>query len=180
MTATNSQASTGKLQEALSLRIPRSSDGAALHRLVENCPPLDPNSLYCNLLQCTHFADTAVAAECGSELVGFISGFIPPAKPDTLFVWQVAVDASMRGQGLGGKMLNELVERTGATYMETTVTPDNAASWGMFRSFARSRDADCKDCGPLFERDQHFGGQHDSEHLARLGPFKSADTKTES
>lgn len=180
MTAITSQASAGKLTGALSLRTPHSSDGAALHRLVANCPPLDPNSLYCNLLQCSHFADTAVAAELDGELVGFISGFVPPAKPDTLFVWQVAVDASMRGQGLGWKMLNELVERTGATYMETTVTPDNAASWGMFRSFARSRDAECKDCGPLFERDQHFGGEHDSEHLARLGPFKPNNTQTES
>jgi L-2,4-diaminobutyric acid acetyltransferase len=124
------------------------------------------------LLQCSHFADTAVAAECEGVLVGFISGFIPPAKPDTLFVWQVAVDASMRGRGLGAQMLNELIERTSASYMETTVTLDNAASWGMFRSFARSRDAQCEDYGPLFEREQHFGGKHDSEHLARLGPFK--------
>lgn len=175
MTATNSQASTEKSSEALSLRVPLPSDGAALYRLVENCPPLDPNSLYCNLLQCSHFADTAVAAECNGELVGFISGFIPPNKPDTLFVWQVAVDASMRGRGLGGKMLNELIERSGAHYMETTVTPDNAASWGMFRSFARSRDAECKDCGPLFERDEHFGGKHESEHLARLGPFRKSE-----
>lgn len=172
MTTANSQASTGKSQEALSLRTPLPSDGAALHRLVENCPPLDPNSLYCNLLQCSHFADTAVAAEYKGELVGFISGFIPPAKPDTLFVWQVAVDASMRGHGLGGKMLGELIDRSGAHYMETTVTADNAASWGMFRSFARSRNAECKDCGPLFEREQHFDGKHDSEHLARLGPFR--------
>lgn len=169
---TTSQASDKNVQEALSLRVPRPTDGAALHQLVANCPPLDPNSLYCNLVQCSHFADTAVAAEVDGKLVGFISGYTPPGKPDTLFVWQVAVDASMRGQGLGGKMLNELVERTGATWMETTVTPDNAASWGMFRSFARKRGAECEDCGPLFDRDEHFGGQHDSEHLARLGPFK--------
>ncbi len=172
MTTRNSHASKENNAEALSLRIPRASDGLALHQLVENCPPLDPNSLYCNLLQCSHFADTAVAAECDGELVGFISGFIPPNKPDTLFVWQVAVDASMRGRGLGAQMLNELIERTGASYMETTVTADNGASWGMFRSFARSRDTQCEDCGPLFERKQHFGDKHDSEHLARLGPFK--------
>nr|WP_221200540.1 diaminobutyrate acetyltransferase [Litorivivens lipolytica] len=156
----------------MSFRVPQATDGAALHQLVANCPPLDPNSLYCNLLQCSHFADTAVAVEYEGELVGFISGYIPPNKPDTLFVWQVAVDSSMRGQGLGGRMLGELVDRTGVKWMETTVTPDNGASWGMFRSFARKRNAECEDCGPLFERDAHFGGQHDSEHLARLGPFK--------
>ena len=172
MVNTTSQASDKNVREALSLRVPRPTDGVALHQLVANCPPLDPNSLYCNLLQCSHFADTAVAAEVDGKLVGFISGYTPPGKPDTLFVWQVAVDASMRGQGLGGKMLGALVERTGATWMETTVTLDNAASWGMFRSFARKRGAECEDCGPLFDRDRHFGGLHDSEHLARLGPFK--------
>jgi L-2,4-diaminobutyric acid acetyltransferase len=165
------------VQEALSFRVPRASDGAALHQLVANCPPLDPNSFYCNLLQCSHFADTAVAVEYEGELVGFISGYIPPGKPDTLFVWQVAVDSSMRGQGLGGKMLGHLVDRTGVQWMETTVTPDNGASWGMFRSFARKRGAECEDCGPLFERDAHFGGKHDSEHLARLGPFTETSTK---
>ena len=76
------------MQEALSFRVPTASDGAALHQLVANCPPLDPNSFYCNLLQCSHFADTAVAVEYEGKLVGFISGYIPPGKPDTLFVWR--------------------------------------------------------------------------------------------
>jgi hypothetical protein len=45
------------------LREPGAADGPALHALVEQCPPLDPNSRYCNLLQITHFAGTAVVAE---------------------------------------------------------------------------------------------------------------------
>src|SRR5690606_42164986 len=65
--------------------------------LVARCQPLDTNSVYCNLLQCSDFADTAIAAEdANGQLVGFISGYRPPSRPDTLFVWQVAVDASMR------------------------------------------------------------------------------------
>src|SRR3546814_3090873 len=39
------------------LRMPRTEDGPAISRLVGDCPPLDVNSAYCNLLQCTHFAD---------------------------------------------------------------------------------------------------------------------------
>ncbi len=158
------------------LREPRASDGPALTELVANCPPLDPNSAYCNLLQCSHFAATGIAAECEGRLVGFISAYLIPERPDTVFVWQVAVDASMRGRGLGRQMLQAVIARpaavaAGVRYMETTVTPDNAASWAMFRSFARSIAAEIEDCGPLFERDVHFGGRHDSEHLARIGPF---------
>src|SRR5690606_17223851 len=80
--------------QAIVLRAPVAEDAADLHQLVADCPPLDPNSLYCNLLHCSHFSGTSVAAvrrdEQGKErLVGFISGYIPPGQPDTLFVWQV-------------------------------------------------------------------------------------------
>src|SRR5690606_8989288 len=64
----------------VSLRKPDGEDGSKLHALVKRCKPLDENSLYCNLLQCTHFADTCVAAELDGELVGFISAYIPPKQ----------------------------------------------------------------------------------------------------
>lgn len=155
------------------LREPRATDGAALHQLVAACPPLDPNSMYCNLLQCADFADTSVAAERDGALVGFISGYIPPRRPDTLFVWQVAVSSAARGAGLGKRMLNHLLERTaprGVRYMDTTITEDNAASWALFRSLARDRDAACRS-QVHFDRVRHFGDSHDSELLLRIGPF---------
>ena len=72
----------------VTLRKPESTDGYALNSLVERCKPLDTNSVYCNLLQCHDFADTAIAAETADgDLVGFISGYRPPARQDTLFVW---------------------------------------------------------------------------------------------
>src|SRR5690606_35020586 len=88
---TNATPQTTSHTAPITLRPPASADGPHLHRLVRACKPLDENSIYCNLLQCTHFADTCVAAEQDGELVGFISGYIPPKQADTLFVWQVAV-----------------------------------------------------------------------------------------
>ena len=41
----------------LVFRQPTAEDGYPLNKLVENSPPLDPNSVYCNLLQCTHFVN---------------------------------------------------------------------------------------------------------------------------
>src|SRR5690606_344452 len=116
----------------VTLRRPTDGDGLPLHELVARCQPLDTNSVYCNLLQCSDFADTAIAAEdAQGQLGGFISGYRPPSRPDTLFVWQVAVDASMRGQGLALRMLTALTERVarlGLRFMETTIAPDDAAS----------------------------------------------------
>lgn len=154
----------------IELSIPDATDGAALHALIANSPPLDPNSLYCNLLHCSHFANTSVRARMDGELVGFISGYMIPERPDTLFVWQVVVSGKARGQGLGRRMLEALVDRTGARYMETTITADNEASWALFKSLARHRQT-AGETSVMFDRDAHFKGQHDSEHLFRIGPF---------
>lgn len=159
----------------VTLRRPTDGDGYSLHQLVARCQPLDTNSVYCNLLQCSDFADTAIAAEdAQGRLVGFISGYRPPSRPDTLFVWQVAVDDAMRGQGLALRMLLALTARAarehGVRFMETTISPDNAASQALFkRAFARL-DAACS-TRTLFSRAAHFAGQHEDEVLYRAGPF---------
>lgn len=155
------------------LRPPESADGARVHALVAQCPPLDPNSVYCNLLQCTHFADTCVAAEVDGELVGFISGYIPPKQPNVLFVWQVAVAEQARGCGLAQRMLSELLERDASAdvqFIETTITPDNEASWNLFSRFAYKRGWRTEQF-ILFDSRIHFAGEHLDEHLLRIGPF---------
>lgn len=164
----------------ISLRHPRAADGPALHALVAACPPLDANSRYCNLLHCTHFAATSVAAERrDGELAGFISAYLPPQRPDTLFVWQVAVRADARGVGLGRRMLRHLLARpacAGVRYLDTTVTADNAASEAMFRGLAGDLDARVRR-HRWFDRDRHFEGAHDSEYLLRIGPFAAVDDR---
>lgn len=157
------------------LRQPTGADGYSLHQLVARCQPLDTNSVYCNLLQCTDFADTAIAAEnARGELVGFISGYRPPARPDTLFVWQVAVDSSMRGQGLALHMLLSLIARVapmGVSYLETTISPDNAASQALFLKAFKHLGI-THETRTLFSRQQHFAGLHEDEVLYRAGPFQ--------
>lgn len=153
------------------LRPPRSTDGEAVHRLVQSCPPLDTNSTYCNLLQCSHFADTSVAAVYQGEMVGFISGYRVPEHPNTLFVWQVAVGERARGQGLATRMLRSLLKRCDdIAYVETSITADNQASWALFRGMAEKMSVSLEE-SVLFDRQQHFANQHQTEYLARLGPF---------
>lgn len=163
-------------KSTIHLRKPLSTDGHALNQLVERCPPLDTNSTYCNLLQCTHFADTAIAAVNGDteQLVGFISGYIPPQRDDTLFVWQVAVDPSVRGQGLAKRMLLALIERCreekGIRFIETTINPGNTASEALFTAAYAHLGASLQQA-VLFGRRQHFADRHDDEVLWRGGPL---------
>lgn len=155
------------------LRRPEAQDGVAIHNLVAACPPLDANSLYLNLLQCTHFADTCILAEHAGAPVGWISGYRLPRDPTTLFVWQVAVQAGMRGTGLARKMLLALLDRPGLAqtrFVRTTVTTDNTASRALFRSVARRSDAPIREESG-FEREAHFRGRHDSERLIVIGPL---------
>lgn len=153
---------------------PTAELGAAVHKLICECPPLDTNSMYCNLLQSSHFAETAVAAVLENELVGFISGYRIPQRPETLFVWQVAVGEKARGQGLAGRMLKEILLREqnrDIKRIETTITPDNKASWALFESLARKLDTEISS-SVMFDRKQHFADQHDTEMLVKVGPFK--------
>ena len=155
------------------LREPRISDGAAIHRLVRACPPLDLNSPYAYLLLCAHHAASCVVAEGADGLDGFVSAYRPPAQPDTVFVWQVAVAAAARGQGLARRMLEHLLARpalAGCRWLETTVTPSNAASRRVFEKLAQGLDACCAERS-FFSKEDFQDPHHEPEMLIRIGPW---------
>src|SRR3546814_17448388 len=96
-------ASRAKGRAEIHYRRPQKADGPAIWALIRSIQALDDNSLYCNLLQCSHFADTCALAEVGGRPLGWISGYLPPEAHDTLFIWQVAVhpDASAARKRVG-------------------------------------------------------------------------------
>ena len=158
------------------LRKPDARDGARVRDLIAACPPLDQNSMYCNLLQCTHFSDTCILAERAGEAIGWISGYRQPAEPSTLFVWQVAVHEDARGLGLARKMLLSLLARPAledVAWIKTTITPENDASRALFRSLADRADATLRET-PGFDQHEHFRGKHPSERLVTIGPISRA------
>lgn len=163
----------------IELFIPEPVDGFEVHRLVQSSPPLDTNSVYCNLLQCTHFNGTSICAKRDGQLVGFVSGYIIPARTNTLFIWQVVVAESARGQGLAGRMLNALLEcpECGEVdYIETTITPSNKASHALFNKFAATHGAE-PSITEGFDKKLHFQDHHESEELWRIGPFPNTKTR---
>jgi len=155
---------------AIDLRSPNLADGADLWRLTRDTRVLDLNSSYHYLLWCRDFSDTSVVGvDQRGRLMGFVTGFFRPAAPTTLLIWQVAVDETARGQGLASRMLDYLVETTGAKHLETTVTDDNVASKGLFASLAERHEAN-HDVTPLFTEELYPDG-HDTEYLHRIGPL---------
>jgi len=158
---------------------PESVDGYELNRLIAKSPPLDSNSVYCNLLQCNHFMDTCISAKYEHQLIGFVSGYLLPTRPGTLFVWQVVVAEEARGQGLAGRMLLALLDRPACSrvdFLETTITPGNEASQALFTKLANALATNVQIL-PGFDRSRHFHGVHESEELWRIGPIPKKQTR---
>lgn len=162
-----------KTRSDVTVRRPRAEDGTDVNDLIERCKPLDENSVYCNLLQCSHFADTSAVAEIDGRIRGFTSGYIVPSRQDRLFIWQVAVDSAARGRKLGKSMILDILRRPicrEVHELHTTITPDNKPSQAVFTSVAKALETEAA-TNVLFDEEDHFDGQQSSEVLWRIGPF---------
>lgn len=158
------------------IRKPELRDGNSIYQLVSHSPPLDINSLYSYLLVCAHFNKSSVVAEYQGKIVGYVSAYIHPHKEDTLFIWQVAVDSSMRGKGLAHKLLMKLIERKGLEnirFLETTVSPSNHASRALFEKLARKMQANLKEV-EFLSSDLFGESGHEEEPLLIIGPLKKS------
>jgi diaminobutyrate acetyltransferase len=153
----------------LVLRPPQPADGAALWRITKDSKVLDLNSSYYYLLWCRDFAETTVIAEIDGEPAGFVTGYFRPDAPTTLMVWQVAVTEAARGHGLASRMLDELVARTNAQALETTIVAHNEASLRLFASFAKRYGA-TEEITPLITAEMYPDG-FDTEYLHRIAPL---------
>lgn len=160
--------------DGITLRKPRKEDGPALHLLVRLNPPLDMNSVYCNVLQCSHFADTCIVAEKDGGLVGYVTGYLMPTDRTIYFLWQVGVSPEGRGHGLAPRMIQAILARdfcADVKELNTTVTPSNKASRAMFAKFAKLEGAE------MTEEENYYPSEvldgHEQESLFRIRPLST-------
>jgi len=172
--ADNLSNATGELNAtAVTFRTAELADARRIRQLVGESGVLDENSLYCYLLLCRDFCDSCLVACRGDEIVGFVTGYVPPTRPDTIFVWQIGVAEEARGQGLAKCLLHALVSHPichNVRFLEATVTPSNVASRRLFRSFANDMNIPCMTTQG-FAASLFGAGDHEEEELFQLGPF---------
>ncbi|MGV0625221.1 diaminobutyrate acetyltransferase [Mycolicibacter minnesotensis] len=162
----------------ITLRTPTVDDGPALWQMAVDSATLDVNAPYAYLLWCRDFAATSVIAEVDGQPGGFVTGYRRPDQPQTLMIWQVAVNTAHRGAGLAGRMLDHLATvhiGQGVTHLETSITPDNDASRRLFGAFSRRWRATL-DCSELFGANL-FPESHLAEELFRIGPLRVPPTR---
>ncbi|MGD8912772.1 MAG: diaminobutyrate acetyltransferase [Candidatus Thiodiazotropha sp.] len=158
-------------QDEINIRKPRASDGYDIHQLIANSPPLDLNSVYSYYLLSDHFSDSCIVAESRGKVVGFLSAYRIPQRPQTLFVWQVVVDRTLRGRRIAWRMLESLLQRfqkDEVQQVEATVNPSNAASRGLFERLAATQGTRLHEEAFLEATAFGSGGDHESEILLRI------------
>ncbi|MCW8888099.1 MAG: diaminobutyrate acetyltransferase [Gammaproteobacteria bacterium] len=160
-----------QIKDGIIIRNPQASDGLQIHQLIASSPPLDLNSVYSYYLLIKHFSDSCAVAEYQGKVVGFISAYRPPENKFTLFVWQVVVAQTLRGQKVAWHMLNTLLqssELSDLCHVETTVNPSNTASRRLFERLAIEHGTVLEE--EIFLDAAAFGpgGDHESEILLRI------------
>jgi len=154
-------------------RKPDREDGAKIWQLIRDTGVLDLNSPYSYLMLCEYFPDTCVVAEHKNKIVGFVSAFLPPKDREVIFIWQIAVDRSQQGRGLGTKLLKVLLQRDACKnvrFLEATISPINVPSQSLFKKLARDMGTNCE-ISEGFPPELFPDGKHEPEMKYRIGPF---------
>ncbi|VEF46286.1 diaminobutyric acid acetyltransferase [Bacillus freudenreichii] len=164
----------GRKSTTVYFREPTADDGSEIYELVKSSKVLDVNSSYSYLMWGKYFNKTSIVAVVDRKIVGFISGFLQPTAPDTLFIWQVVVDRSQRGKGLATTLLIKLIKRlenTNIRYLEATVTPTNEPSNNLFKGLADKLGTEYTkyEC---FSEEQFPDPSHEAEIAYRIGPLE--------
>jgi L-2,4-diaminobutyric acid acetyltransferase len=159
----------------LEFRSPDRRDASKIWELVNQSGVLDLNSPYAYLLLCSDFQDTCLVVSINNSIVGFVTGYRLPRDPNTLFIWQIGVSPEVKRQGVGKKLLCELVRRCGSnkiTAVEATIAPSNVVSRSLFKSVANSLKAPLKEIpeGSFGVSDFPTEG-HEEEPRIRIGPI---------
>lgn len=160
------------LKNEIKISKPSKKQGKKIYELVRSTKVLDVNSEYLYLLQTTHFRDICSVATYEDKVIGFVSGYMIPNEPNTLFIWQVAVDSEFRGNDLARRLIMDIIQRKelNVNYLHTTVSPSNNSSIRVFEKVAAYYET--KMISETFIEVSDFIDEHEEEVLYKIGPFQ--------
>ena len=157
----------------MELRTPEIEDARESFRIARNEPNIDANTEYYYMIWYRDFSETSLVAVSEGKQIGYLTAFISPKNPDTLFIWQIATMPHHGVPNLGIKMMTHVVDkakRKGVEYVEATVSPDNRPINYVMRLLAKRLAANYS-TSMLFNPDA-FEGSHEAELMYRIGPLE--------
>lgn len=122
-------------------------------------------------MTCDYFADTCAVAEQDHEIAGFVTGFITPNDPRTLFIWQIAVAETVRGKGLATSLVDFVLKQevcSHVTQLEMTISPSNKSSLSLFQKITKNYNGVLNVNGKNYAPELFPGKSHEAEIGYRL------------
>lgn len=156
-------------------KAPNIQDAKNVYLLAKNSKPLDLNSEYAYMLVCDHFSQTSVIAILDEVIIGFISGYVLPKDPKTLFIWQVATHSDYRGKKIPYYMFKNLLLREELLHIDnikTTISPSNIASKKMFLKLANMLDSKVT-TQKYIQKEDFLEESHEEEILYTIEDIKT-------
>lgn len=162
----------------ITIEEPTLQDGKKVAQLLSQIPELDRNSEYLYLLLCTHFSDTCQVARDGDKVVGVVTAYSHPQNPEVLFVWQIGVHPHYAKQGIGWRLITQLIDRLlqKVTVIQATISPSNTPSRKLFQKVADYYESECQ--WSTFFETQHFTNAHEDEELLTIKLSQNVLTQT--
>jgi len=142
--------------------------------LVANRPYVGLNSRYTYFLLAKDFSETCLVAEKDNKIIAFSSGYVPPDRRETFFIWEVVVHQDYRGKGLQKRLVLKQIKIANAKYFEGTVNPSNEASKRNFCELAQLLNTKYEE-KILFSEEDFENDGHEPEILFRVGPILKSE-----
>lgn len=106
-----------------------------------------PHHHYVYWMMCKFYVSSNfVAVDDNSRIAGFLCA-IPDEKKESYFIWQIVVNEEYRGQGIGRKLLNNLLicaNKEKIKKIVLTIDVNNNISKSMFEKFAKDMNSELK------------------------------------
>ena len=152
------------------LRAPVPEDGARIAALAKDFTSGKARDLPETLVGRGAFSETSVLAELDGKLLGWVSAYILPYDPQTLFIWTVEVVKVERNPELSSLMLGYLMRQepcAGVTRVQTVISCDEDRPWTLFRRFARWQHSRM-DIQPYFTQALTPHKRHENDNMVTI------------
>ena len=130
-----------------------------------------------------HFHETGIAVGQGSELAGFLLGFLSPAERSVAYIHFVGVAPAWRRDGVARAMYErffELAAAHGRTSVRCLTSPVNTASIAFHRALGFELESGNGRVDGIPVHLDHDGpGEHRVLFVRRLAPHGHASSQTE-
>lgn len=101
-------------------------------------PYVVPYNRYVYWFLNNYYGSTCKVIENEGRLIGFVSA-MPSVEKNTLFIWQVCIDADFRGRGLAHELLLSVLDeakKLKLSSLQLSISDENLASQKLFKKFA--------------------------------------------